>query len=54
MYATLYAKIFGEALQQTRVECTWDEATDKERECKVTQFFGVSADAWNATVKGDD
>ena len=47
-------KFVVEALQHTRVECTWDEATDKERERKLTQFFGVSADAWNAMVEGDD
>jgi hypothetical protein len=47
-------KFVVEALQHTRVECTWDEAIDKERERKLTQFYGVSADAWNAMVEGDD
>lgn len=47
-------KFVVEALQHTTVQCTWDETTDKERERKLTQFFGVSTDAWNAMVEGDD
>ena len=43
-----------EALQHTSVKCTWDETSDKERERKLTQFFGVNKDAWNAMVEGDD
>mmetsp|Transcript_19617 Transcript_19617/g.30235 ORF Transcript_19617/g.30235 Transcript_19617/m.30235 type:complete len:776 (+) Transcript_19617:177-2504(+) len=41
------------ALQQSNVQCTWDEG-DKERELKLTGYGGGQKEIWNSMAEGDD
>ncbi|KAL3821659.1 hypothetical protein ACHAXA_006079, partial [Cyclostephanos tholiformis] len=41
------------ALRQSRVTCTWERG-DAERERKLTRYYGMGKDAWEAMASGND